>query len=182
VIAPPAGGGQSHSTEGPSRGGPAPPPLKTGGARAPPCPPDATPLSVRANRIQCCQMGAFGGYRSTFLLQKVKVASAVAPGGYGSPFQVFRATVALSFFQRCQAFLVKLSSEIKARLPFDTEIFQLLGFLDPKIATSGSVSSLLPVCHKFSSFFSEDDCCAILSGVSFCSVIKLTMSYWKNQQ
>lgn len=39
-------------------------------------------------------MGAFGGYRSTFLLQKVKVASAVAPGGYGSPFQVKREKIA----------------------------------------------------------------------------------------
>ena len=53
-------------------------------------------------------------------------------------------------------FLITLAKEIRARPPFDQEVFQLLEFLDPKVATSGKVSSLRPISEKFPSFYSQE--------------------------
>ena len=41
------------------------------------------------------------------------------------------------FLFRCRSFLITLAKEIRARLPFDQEVFQLLEFLNSKVATGG---------------------------------------------
>ena len=57
------------------------------------------------------------------------------------------------FFYRCRSFLVALPKEIRARLPFECDFFQLVQILDPQVAISGSIPSLLLICNRFPTFW-----------------------------
>lgn len=53
------------------------------------------------------------------------------------------------FFKSCLGFYVELVTQIKNRFTFNDELFNVLSIVDPKVAQSGEVTTLLPVVKRF---------------------------------
>lgn len=76
------------------------------------------------------------------------------------------------FFVKCRSFMIKLAQELRSRLPFDNDIFEILQFLDPKVSVQGTIPSLVHVCNKFPTMFDESSITDIDSewrALLFCS-------------
>ncbi|CAG5039875.1 unnamed protein product [Parnassius apollo] len=60
-------------------------------------------------------------------------------------------------FKRCQEFLRSLRVQLKTRLPFDDDIFEMMCFLDPQTAVHAEFTSLFNITSKFPNIVSEND-------------------------